>query len=86
MATASARNEIVRVDIEADDSGLLFATSPNLRGLLVAKTSRDALEAALPQAIADHYAVKGRKVEVKKVGTDLSEWLVVPTNSFVDAQ
>ena len=59
ITNAAPRARIVRVKIEEGRTGLFYATSPDLKGLLVAEPTMDALEAAVPQAIADLYAVAG---------------------------
>jgi hypothetical protein len=86
MDFSSIKSEMVlRIQIEADDTGLLFATSPDLHGLLVAKTSRSALEAAIPVAVANLFAADGHRVVVEKIGTDLDRWRVVPSNVLAGA-
>jgi Domain of unknown function (DUF1902) len=40
---------IVRVKYDGGDAGLFFATSPDLRGLLVAKRTMDELVEAVPR-------------------------------------
>ena len=42
---------VVNVDIEEGDEGLLYATSPDLKGLFVAASSIDELEAEVPRVI-----------------------------------
>lgn len=63
-SNASLRAKIVRVTVEEDKTGLFFATSPQLKGLLVAKQTLDELHAAIPQAIYELYAVCGEEVLV----------------------
>lgn len=43
----------IRVEIEEGKTGLWFGTSPDLRGLLVAEQSADAVRTAVPVAIAE---------------------------------
>jgi hypothetical protein len=62
----SAMAEIIRVKIEDGKTGLFFATSPDLQGLLVGKPTLDELFEAIPQAIVDLFAV-GRGVAVKVI-------------------
>lgn len=47
-----------RVRIE-DRNGLFVATSPDLKGMLVAERSLDALKAAIPSQVADLFAACG---------------------------
>jgi hypothetical protein len=51
--------KIVRVKIEADESGLLFATSLDLKGLLVAERDREDLNQSIASAIVALYAASG---------------------------
>ena len=53
MATTLTRADIVRVKIEQGKAGLFYATSPDLRGLLVGRPDLEALFEAVPQAITD---------------------------------
>ena len=72
---------IVRVRTEEGRTGLFYATSPDLQGLLVAEPTLDALEDAIPLAIADLFLAQGRRVVVTKVedgGDDLRPWVAVP--------
>lgn len=77
MADASMKTRLVRVHFEADQTGLIFGTSPDLKGLLVAEKTLAEAEQAIPQAIADLYTACGVKVLVemvddRSVGTDRS--------------
>ena len=76
----SERATIVRVKVEQGKAGLFYATSPDLRGLLVAEPSFDALFEAVPQAITDLYAAKGVKVVVTsaKDDSDFYPWVAIP--------
>jgi hypothetical protein len=58
-ATASTRAKIVRVKVEEGKAGLFYATSPDLRGLLVAEPNIDDLDVAISRAITDLYAATG---------------------------
>jgi hypothetical protein len=77
------RAEIIRVKIEEGKTGLFYATSPDLRGLLVAKPTVDDLFEAVPQAIADLYAAKGVKVVVTsaKDTSDFYPWVAIPAET-----
>jgi hypothetical protein len=78
----SNRATIVRVKIEEGKTGLFYATSPDLKGLLVAEPTIDALDEAIPQAIAELYAVAcGAKVVVTKAKNDdpvFYPWVAIP--------
>lgn len=72
---------IVRVKTEEGETGLFYATSPDLRGLLVAEPTIDALENAIPKAIAELYEAVGMSVVVSKVednDKDLHPWVAFP--------
>jgi hypothetical protein len=45
----------LRIEIEEWKTGLLCATSPDLRGLLVVARTMDALEEKIPRAIGEIY-------------------------------
>jgi hypothetical protein len=55
---------IVRVEGEQGKAGLFYATSPDLKGFIVAEKTREALEKSIPQAIRDLYAARGIDVVV----------------------
>ncbi len=78
----SKRAIIVRVSIEEGKTGLFYATSPDLRGLLVAEETLDALDEAIPKAIADLYEAIGMSVIVSKVKEDddreFHPWVAFP--------
>ena len=64
MATLMQRVGVVRVNVTTGRSGLFFAESDDLRGLLVAEHTMDALLVAVPNAIRDLYAAQGQEVIV----------------------
>lgn len=70
MTSASMKPKIVRVKVEQDDVGLFFATSPDLKGLLVAEPTREALDTAIPAAVKALYAACGLHVVVSKANED----------------
>ena len=73
--TASERYvQIVRVQAKADKSGLFFAESPDLKGLLVAERSMDAVWKAVPKAIQDLYRAVGENVVVTRARDYSDEW------------
>jgi len=81
VSNVSMKTRIVRVKIEEGRTGLFYATSPDLKGLLVAEPDVDALDSAVPKAIADLYEASGVKVIVTKVEDDddgLHPWVAVP--------
>jgi hypothetical protein len=82
MSGSTTTARIVRVKREEGQTGLFYATSPDLKGLLVAEPSLDALESAIPLAIAELYEACGTKVIVTKVGEQLDEslpaWVAFP--------
>ena len=43
----------IRVEVKEGKTGLFYATSPDLRGLLVTGRSADELERNIPEAIGD---------------------------------
>jgi hypothetical protein len=63
---SSLKTKIVRVKVERDDVGLFFATSPDLKGLLVAEPTLEALDEAIPEAVKALYAACGLTVVVSK--------------------
>lgn len=73
--------KIVNVRVEHHPSGMFVATSPELKGLLVAKQDMNSVQAAIPKAIADMYAVCGEEVIVTPAedGDDYRKpWVAVP--------
>lgn len=76
-----ARAQIIRVKIEEGRTGLFYATSPDLRGLLVAEPDMASLYDAIPQAISDLFEVQGTKVIVaaaERDGEALRPWIAMP--------
>jgi hypothetical protein len=78
------KTTIVRIKIEEGKTGLFYATSPDLPGLLVGEPTIDALEDAIPTAIADlMLAACGAKVVVtraKNADPEFYPWVVMPTD------
>lgn len=64
MAEAQMGAKIVRVRMKEGRTGLFFATSPDLTGLLVAEETIDGLKRAVPGAIEQMYAACGEPVVV----------------------
>lgn len=55
---------IIRVRIDQGKAGLLYAQSPDLRGLLVVGETTEELKAKIPGAISDLLKAVGKNVEV----------------------
>lgn len=53
MMTEPEKDQTVRINRELGAGGYYYATSPDIRGLLVVKPTLAELDAAIPQAIAD---------------------------------
>jgi hypothetical protein len=80
-STTLTKAKIVRVKVEEGKKGLFYATSPDLKGLLVAEPTIDALEESIPKVIADMYAAYGVHVVVTKAGDDNPDyfsWIAIP--------
>ncbi|MBM3082637.1 hypothetical protein IMF23_04200 [Chelatococcus daeguensis] len=58
-----------KIDVVVEDvgEGMYFATSTNMRGLLVAERDRERLVPAVEAAISDLYEVLGHHVRVRQV-------------------
>lgn len=80
MTTTTLRPKIVKIVIKEGREGLFFATSPDLHGLLVAEPTLQALDEAIPKAIADLYLAKGVRVVVSKADDDTEDqpWIAFP--------
>ena len=81
MSDTMMKARIVRIKRQEGKTGLFYATSPDLKGLLVAEPTLDALDRAVPQAISDLYAACGIAVMVTKVEEtepDVRTWVAVP--------
>jgi hypothetical protein len=83
--------EIIRVRIEEGESGLLYATSPDLSGFLAAAPDRDTLFKEIPQVIKAMFKVRGMDVEALPVRQRHSEstrelgWAAIPAHIAADA-
>lgn len=64
MTDATMKTRIVRLERERGQAGLYYATSPDLKGLLVAAPTIEALDLEIPKAISDLYAARGVDVIV----------------------
>lgn len=81
-ATALRKAKIVRVKVEEGKTGLFYATSPDLRGLLVAEPNIDDLDEAIARSITDLYAACGESVVVTKAqddDPDFFPWVAIPS-------
>jgi hypothetical protein len=83
MTTASLTAKIIHVQYKKGKSGLIFATSPDLKGLLVSERTLEAFEKSIPAAITDLYAACGEKVVVSRVEEEGQDgptpWVAFPT-------
>ncbi len=81
MTSTSLRAKIVRIRVTESKTGLFIATSPDLKGLLVAEPTFDALEAAIPDSIREMYAAYDLDVIVSRAerGEDsIAPWVAMP--------
>jgi hypothetical protein len=69
MKSNLSKSIIINITVEEGREGLFYATSPELRGLLVAKPDLDSLDAAIPRAIEELYAVCGLRAIVTPAAT-----------------
>jgi hypothetical protein len=83
MTTTTMKAKTVRVKIEEGNSGLFFATSPDLKGLLAAEPTIDTLHTAIAKSISDLYEACGVKVVVSMLddkGGDFEPWVAFPAD------
>lgn len=90
MSRDTTLAKIVWVRVEEGTPGLFVATSPDLKGLLVAKHSLEELEVAIPTAIRELYSACGLHVVVTKADDDnndagLEPWIAVPAAAIRQA-
>ena len=81
---------LIRIDLEVGDTGRLYATSPDLKGLLVGRRTIQELEVAIPAAIRDLFEAAGEAVTVNRV-TDGEHpqslaWVALPAAEAVRPQ
>ena len=73
---------VVRVKREEGKMGLFYATSPDLKGLIVSAPTLDGLEEKIPEAITEMYAACGQDVAVTRVDEphedSMRSWVAVP--------
>jgi len=83
MSEATFKPKVVRVKREQGEGGWFYATSPDLKGLLVAEPTLDALDRAIPGAISDLFAACGHSATVDRLERDeddLRSWVAVPSH------
>jgi predicted RNase H-like HicB family nuclease len=76
----------IRVSVEEGDAGLFYATSPDLRGLLVAAPTVDALESEVPSAIEAIFEAEGTPsvaLPSEGAGDFRRIWIALPTSEAV---
>lgn len=83
--SGSAKPKAVVIDImiEYDPSGIFIATSPDLKGLVVAAHTQPELKRRVPEAIKAMYlacetVVTVHEVEKSERYSDVSRWAAVP--------
>ena len=75
-------SEIIRIRCEQGSGNWFYATSPDLRGLLVCASTVDGLDRVIPQAISNLY--RAREIEVSVIPLDSGDgkwhdaWVVDP--------
>ncbi len=81
MTSSSMKAKIIRVKMREGKSGYFFATSPELRGLLVTEPTIDELLRSIPTAIRDLYAACDLDVVVEMAderGDEYIPWIAFP--------
>ena len=79
--------KIVNIDVKEGDAGLLYATSKEVPGLLVAHEDLDALLAAVPGVIEEMHSLSGKNVrvlEIERTGDEKRSypWAMVPESDI----
>ncbi len=78
--------DIVRVQYNDGDAGLIYATSVDLPGLLAAAPDMDSLREEIPRVIKALFKAQGVDVEVRPGRAPLGErgagepWVAIPTH------
>lgn len=79
--------EIIRIRIEEDKSGILFATSPDMEGLLVAEHDLESLKKEIPNTIKLMFMARGVDVCVlpahKPSYEETIPWVAIPARAGV---
>jgi hypothetical protein len=82
MTDSTMKPRIVRLEREKGSAGLFYATSPDLKGLLVAAPTIEALDTEIPKAIKELYAACGIEVIVSladdEMKTNKETWVAFP--------
>lgn len=82
MRGALMKAKIVRVKVEQGRAGLFYATSPDVRGLLVAKPTIEELQEAIPEALTALYLALGIRVVVSGAEDgdegEYTPWVAMP--------
>jgi hypothetical protein len=81
MSDPMPKARLVRIRCERGRAGLFYATSPDLRGLLVAEPTIESLKNAIPKAIRDMYSASGVEVLVspaEEPDDDGQTWVALP--------
>lgn len=88
MKSNQTKSIIINIKIEEGREGLFYATSPDLRGLLVAKPDVETLYKAIPRAIQELYEVCGVRAIVTQAessaasaeddANDYQPWIATP--------
>jgi hypothetical protein len=68
--SGSLEAKIIRIEFDRGETGRIYATSPDIKGLMIGRRSLEELENALPQAITEMYAACGLRVVVSRVARD----------------
>ena len=78
------------IEYEHGKMGLIYASSPDLRGLLISRPTMEELREAIPQAITDMYLACGEKVLVSSLKPDElledDRWVAFPAEIAKRAQ
>jgi len=76
--------KIIRITVERGREGLLYAESPDLKGLLVARASMEELRKQIPVSIREIFEINDISVTVSEVDSDDDcAWVAVPTELMV---
>lgn len=82
MILSKMKAKIVKVVIDQGHEGLFYATSPDLKGLLVAEPTFEGALAAVPKAIADMFLACDAPVIVSELESDNGQsWVAVPASA-----
>jgi predicted RNase H-like HicB family nuclease len=83
ITSSHLRAKIVRVTIERGREGLLYAESPDLKGLMVARQTIEELRRQIPIAIQAMFAADDVSVAVSEVESDDDcSWVAVPIEAL----